>query len=118
MHEDIYQAIEDYYRSNRDRFVWYFSQRINCDYSSRAEEYAQEVFVALLQAAREETPPNRLDAYAWGIARNKLRMLYRSKDWQSRKSPLYDSTHPVSYDEDALCNAIDMHIRTAYCDRA
>jgi DNA-directed RNA polymerase specialized sigma24 family protein len=110
-HTDIYQAIENYYRSNRDRFVWYFSQRINCDYSSRAEEYAHEVFVALLQAAREETLPNRLDAYAWGIARNKLRMLYRSKDWQSRKSPLYDSIHPVSYDEDALIELIDMHMR-------
>ena len=110
MHTDIYQAIEDYYRSNRDRFIWYFSQRINCDYSSRAEEYAQEVFVALLQAAQKEIPPNRLDAYAWGVARNKLKMLYRSKDWQARKSPLYDSTHPVSYDEDALMELIDMHM--------
>ena len=109
-HTDIYQAIEEYYRSHRDRFVWYFSQRINCDYSSRAEEYAQEVFVALLQAAREEIPVDRLDAYAWGVARNKLKMLYRSKDWQTRKSPLYESTHPVSYDEDALMELIDMHM--------
>lgn len=109
MHKDIYQAIEDYYRSNRERFVWYFSRRINCDYASRAEEMAQEVFIALLQAAQEQIPLNRLDAYAWGVARNKLRMLYRSKDWQARKSPLYDSTHPVSYDEDALMELIDMH---------
>ena len=109
-HTDIYQAIEEYYRLNKDRFIWYFSCKINSDYSSRAEEYAQEVFVALLQAAQEEIPPNRLDAYAWGVARNKLKMLYRSKDWQTRKSPLYDSTHPVSYDEDALTELIDMHM--------
>ena len=111
---DIYKAIGEYYRTNRDRFIWYFSCKINSDYSSRAEEMTQEVFVALLQAAREEIPVDRLDAYAWGVARNKLRMLYRSKDWQTRKSPLYESTHPVSYDEDALCNAIEMHIRAAY----
>ena len=110
MHKDIYQAIEEYYRSHRDRFIWYFSQRINCDYSPRAEEMTQEVFVALLQAAQEEIPVDRLDAYAWGVARNKLKMLYRSKDWQTRKSPLYDSTHPVSYDEDALMELIDMHM--------
>ena len=70
----------------------------------------QEVFVALLQAAQKEIPPNQLDAYAWGVARNKLKMLYRSKDWQTRKSPLYDSTYPVSYDEDALMELIDMHM--------
>ena len=70
----------------------------------------QDVFVALLYAAQKEIPPNRLDAYAWGVARNKLKMLYRSKDWQARKSQLYDSTHPVSYDEDALMELIDMHM--------
>ena len=114
MHKDIYQAIEEYYRSHRDRFTWYFSCKINSDYSSRAEEMTQDVFAALLQAAQEEIPPKRLDAYAWGIARNKLKMLYRSKDWQTRRTQIYDSTHPVSYDEDALCNAIEMHIRAAY----
>jgi len=110
MHKDIYQAIEEYYRLNKDRFIWYFSCKINSDYSSRADEMTQEVFVALLQAAQEEIPVDRLDAYAWGIARNKLKMLYRSKDWQARKSPLYDSTHSVSYDEDALMELIDMHM--------
>jgi DNA-directed RNA polymerase specialized sigma24 family protein len=109
-HTDIYQAIEEYYRLNKDRFIWYFSCKINSDYSSRADEMTQDVFAALLQAAREEIPVDRLDAYAWGVARNKLKMLYRSKDWQARKSPLYDSTHPVSYDEDALMELIDMHM--------
>lgn len=71
---------------------------------------AQDVFAALLQAAQGGIPPNRLEAYAWGVARNKLKMLYRSKDWQTRKSQLYDSTHPVSYDEDALMELIDMHM--------
>ena len=59
-HTDIYQAIEEYYRLNKDRFIWYFSCKINSDYSSRAEEMTQEVFVALLQAAQEEIPSNRL----------------------------------------------------------
>ena len=99
--------VENYYRANKDKFIFYFSQRVNSDHCPRAEEMAQDVFVALLKAILEHIPIKMMDRYAWGVARNKLRMLYRSKDWRVRKSLYHESINPQSYDEDALCDLMD-----------
>jgi len=99
--------IERYYRENRNSFVFFFMKKIHADHGQRAEEMAQDVFTALIKAMYEDIPINRLDKYAWGIAYNKLKMLYRSADWKARKTTYHESQYPVSYDEDALCGIID-----------
>lgn len=101
------EHIEQYYRENRNRFVFFFMKKIHADHGQRAEEMAQDVFVALIRAMYEDIPINRLDKYAWGIAYNKLKMLYRSADWKCRKTTYHESQYPVSYDEDALLGLID-----------
>ena len=80
------QDIEAYYTNNKDKFLFYFLKRINPSHAPRAEELSQEVFLALVYAAREQIPLSTLNMYAWGVARNKLKMLYRSKDWKTRKT--------------------------------
>jgi DNA-directed RNA polymerase specialized sigma24 family protein len=102
------EHIEQYYRENRRHFFNFFSKKIHAPTNGRrAEELVQDVFLALLQATHEEIPISKLDKYAWGIAYNKLKMLYRSADWKCRKTTYHESQYPVSYDEDALCAMID-----------
>ena len=101
------QDIEAYYANNKDKFLFYFLKRINPSHAPRAEELSQEVFLALVYAAREQIPLSTLNMYAWGVARNKLKMLYRSKDWKNRKTLWWENISPQSYDEDALCALMD-----------
>ena len=99
--------VESYYSKNKDKFLFYFLKRINSSHAQRAEELSQEVFLALTHAVQEQIPLSTLNMYAWGVARNKLKMLYRSKDWKTRKTLWWENISPQSYDEDVLCDLID-----------
>jgi DNA-directed RNA polymerase specialized sigma24 family protein len=99
--------LDQYYMLNKAKFEWFFTKRVNPDFSPRAEEMTQDLFIALLKAIRCGVDIRHIGRYAWSIARLMVKMLYRSADWKARKEPYLDGYAIQYQDEYVLCNLID-----------
>jgi DNA-directed RNA polymerase specialized sigma24 family protein len=95
-----HEEIERYYRKNGKYITLHFAK---AGANGKSQELAHDIFIALLESADKIDDIHR---YAWGIIRNKVKMLYRSADHKAEKIPYIDGLHESTIPD--ICSICDM----------
>jgi hypothetical protein len=101
------EQIATYYKKFKNFMQWFLhASSYKIDRTDITDELLHDIFLAVLQ---NKNTIEDLPRYTWGIMRNRLKMLYRSADYNAEKQPFLDNGEFIKthYDEDMMCAIID-----------